>query len=95
MELKIIAVYLIVINLIGFISMYADKRRSIQHRRRTPEKRLLLYAILGGSLGSMIGMSAFRHKTKHLKFKLGLPLILLAETAAGGIVYRYLSTHMF
>lgn len=56
--------------------MYVDKRRAIKRKWRISEHTLILNSILGGSIGALIGMYAFRHKTKHLKFKLGIPIIL-------------------
>nr|WP_073079958.1 DUF1294 domain-containing protein [Sporobacter termitidis] len=79
--LKLLIGYLLIINLTGFISMGRDKRRAISHGPRTPEKRLFAYALLGGSLGSLLGMSVYRHKIRHLKFTVGMPLILLLQLA--------------
>ena len=76
---KIIIAYLVIVNLAAFAAMGLDKRRAVSHRWRTPERRLIAYAALGGSVGSILGMLAFRHKTRHLKFTLGLPAILLAQ----------------
>ncbi len=59
--------------------MLTDKRRAIKGAWRISEASLLTVAILGGSIGSICGMYAFRHKTRHLKFKLGLPLILILQ----------------
>ncbi len=58
-----------------------DKRKAIQGRYRIAEKTLLSVAILGGSVGAWIGMQVFRHKTKHLKFKIGVPVIFVIEIA--------------
>ena len=77
----ILLAYLFVINLIAFILMGADKKRAEKKRWRIPEKTLFLTAILGGSLGSVLGMQVFRHKTKHWYFALFMPLILLAHIA--------------
>lgn len=71
--------YVIVINIIGFSIMWIDKRRSKNHKWRVPEKRLWLVAIIGGSIGSIIGMHLFRHKTKHTLFLIGMPLILIIQ----------------
>ncbi|MGL6107184.1 DUF1294 domain-containing protein [Romboutsia sp.] len=71
--------YLVIVNIIGFIFMWLDKKYAIHRKRRISEKNLILVAILGGSLGSIIGMYSFRHKTKHKKFTLGLPLILVVQ----------------
>ena len=73
-------IYLIVINLIGILIMYIDKRRAMYGRWRIPEKTLIIVALLGGSIGCMIGMKLFRHKTQKIKFVLGYPTILIAET---------------
>jgi uncharacterized membrane protein YsdA (DUF1294 family) len=59
--------------------MYADKRRAIKKEWRISENTLLAYSMLGGSIGSLIGIYLFRHKTKHLKFNLGVPAILLVQ----------------
>ncbi|MBQ9886200.1 MAG: DUF1294 domain-containing protein [Lachnospiraceae bacterium] len=75
----IIAVYILILSLAGFLSMEADKRKAIKHARRIPERVLFLIAILGGSLGSLIGMYVFRHKTKHWYFVIGMPVILVVQ----------------
>lgn len=71
--------YFMIINLVGFVMMCVDKQMAIHHKNRVPEKVLFLIAIIGGSLGSILGMYAFRHKTKHLSFVIGMPMILLAQ----------------
>ena len=78
-----IMAYLAIMNLIGISLMMIDKRRAIRHAWRIPEKMLFLSAILGGSVGARIGMSVFRHKTKHKSFTIGIPVIFLVELAAG------------
>ena len=55
--------------------MYIDKRKAIKKKYRIPEKTLFGIAIIGGSLGSYIGMRIFRHKTRHWYFAYGIPLI--------------------
>ena len=77
--LKIILAYAVVINIIGFFSMFIDKRRAMQNKWRIPEKTLFLIAIIGGSIGSNAGMRLFRHKTKHWYFAYGMPAILLIQ----------------
>lgn len=72
-------IYLLIINAAGFILMLADKIKAKKHLWRIPEATLFLTAVLGGSAGCLLGMYAFRHKTKHLKFTLGMPLILAAQ----------------
>lgn len=72
-------IYLIVINLIGLFIMYLDKKKAMYGRWRIPEKSLIIIALLGGSIGCMIGMKLFRHKTQKIKFVLGYPTILIAK----------------
>lgn len=72
-------IYLLIINAAGLILMLADKIKAKKHLWRIPEATLFLTAVLGGSAGCLLGMYAFRHKTKHLKFTLGMPLILAAQ----------------
>lgn len=71
--------YLIVINLVGILSMYLDKYFAKNNMYRISEKNLFLIAIIGGSIGSIIGMYRFRHKTKHKQFTIGLPSILIFQ----------------
>lgn len=71
--------YLFCINLISFAMMGIDKDRAIRHRWRIPEKSLFLSALLGGSMGALLGMYLFRHKTKHATFVYGMPAILLLQ----------------
>lgn len=90
MTMKYIIIYLIIINLVGFITMGADKRSAREKRGRIPESGLLTIAFVGGSLGSIIGMLLFRHKTRHLKFTILLPLFLALHIfialAAAGVI---------
>lgn len=79
-------IYLMIINLIAFLAMGVDKRKAIKHKWRIPEKTLMMFSVLGGSLGMFIGMQLFRHKTKHTLFVVGVPLIFIIET----ILYIYL-----
>ena len=77
--MKLLLIYLLIINALSFLLMLADKFRAQNKMRRTPEAVLLGSAILGGSLGCLAGMYSMRHKTKHIKFTVGVPLILLAQ----------------
>ena len=77
--MKLLYCYLLIINAAGFLLMLADKWKAKKNRWRIRESTLLLVAALGGSLGSLAGMYLFRHKTLHLKFTLGIPLILAAQ----------------
>lgn len=78
-SLELIIFYLAAINLISFLSMGWDKKKAKNHGYRTPESVLFIYALMGGSLGSILGMYIFRHKTKHWYFVVGMPLILAAQ----------------
>ena len=71
--------YLVLINILGYSLMYIDKRKAIKKLWRISEHNLLLVAIFGGSIGSLLGMYSFRHKTKHLKFKFGIPCIIVMQ----------------
>lgn len=75
----VILTLLVLINIAAYISMGIDKKRAIKGKYRIPEKTLFILAILGGSLGSILGMQHFRHKTKHWYFKYGMPLILIVQ----------------
>lgn len=81
--------YILIINLYSIIVMYLDKEKSKKHKWRIPEKKLFLIALLFGSPGIYIGMKLFRHKTKHEKFTLGIPMIIILQIIL--IVYFYLS----
>ncbi len=76
---KILAAYIIILNLAGLALMGIDKRRAIKGRFRIPEKNLFLTALLGGSIGSWIGMYLFHHKTRKPRFSIGMPVILALQ----------------
>lgn len=80
-SLVAILIYLVVMNIIGFASMGIDKSKAKRGAWRISEKTLFLIAILGGSIGSILGMKQFRHKTKHKTFTIGMPAILLVQAA--------------
>ena len=75
-------IYLIGINAAGFFLMLIDKKKAVHHKRRISERTLLCVAIIGGSLGSLIGMHVFHHKTRKKKFSLGVPACLLVHIYA-------------
>ncbi|MBY0099048.1 DUF1294 domain-containing protein [Mesobacillus maritimus] len=77
--------FLLVMNLVGFILMGVDKSKARKRQYRISERTLWMMAIFGGSVGVTVGMLYFRHKTKHLQFKYGLPLIVLIHII--GIVF--------
>ena len=84
--MKLLLYYLLIINAAGFLLMLVDKWKAKKNRWRVRESTLLLIAALGGSVGSLLGMYLFRHKTLHLKFTLGIPLILAAQCIAAVLV---------
>ena len=77
--LLILILYLAAMNVIAFALMGADKNRARKKAWRIPESTLFLFAIFGGSIGSIAGMYVFRHKTKHWYFVIGMPLILILQ----------------
>ena len=77
--MDILLVYLLIINAIGFLIMLADKYKAVKKKWRIPEKTLFVIALLGGSLGCLGGMYLVRHKTQHLSFTLGMPVILAVQ----------------
>lgn len=79
--MKILIIYIIVINIVSFITMFIDKRLAIAHKRRVSEKTLFTLAFLLGSFGIYASMFTFRHKTKHKSFLVGIPLIFLVNIA--------------
>ena len=79
MLLKVFYIYLIVINAVGFLLMLIDKVKAKKNLWRIPEATLFLVAAIGGSIGSLLGMYTFRHKTKHIKFIVGMPVILAVQ----------------
>ena len=77
--MKLVIVFLIIVNALGFLLMLIDKQKAIHNRWRIPEKTLLGVGLIGGSLGCILGMRLFRHKTKHWQFVIGMPAILIAQ----------------
>jgi len=79
--LYVLAGYLVLVNVTAFAVYGADKRRAKKDRWRVPERTLFLVALIGGSLGALLGMHVFHHKTKHWYFRVFIPLILLLQAA--------------
>ena len=79
--IKILLAYLALVNLLTFVLYGVDKRKAQKGAWRVPEKTLLLLPLLGGSVGGILGMQTFRHKTKHWYFKFGLPVMLVLQLA--------------
>ena len=87
----IIIFYLLIINIIAFSLMYIDKQKAKKNKWRIKEDALMISAFLGGSIGALIGMNTFRHKTKHVKFTVGIPLIIILNI----LTIYYLISHVF
>ena len=79
--MKLFAINMVVMNVLGVAVLWWDKRRARLHRWRIPEKVLFGVSLLGGSAGTWAGMYLFRHKTKHWYFVVGMPLILVCQAA--------------
>lgn len=78
--------YLLIVNAAAFALMLADKIKAKKNAWRIPEKVLFFAAIIGGSIGSLLGMYLFRHKTKHFSFIFGLPLILAIQVLTAVLI---------
>lgn len=85
---ELLVVYFIILNILGFIIMGVDKRKAIRHAFRIPEATLFIIALIGGSLGSILGMYFFHHKTRKWYFVYGMPLILVLQ-----LILLYLLLH--
>lgn len=89
---RLLLYYLLAVNLLTFATYGIDKYKARHARWRVREASLLLLAALGGSIGALLGMHLFCHKTQHKKFRYGVPLILLAQAAVAVFCYyRYTS----
>ncbi len=79
--------YIIIINLVGLIIMGVDKRRAKRQQWRIPEKTIFAIAIVFGSIGVLVGMYLFHHKTKKLRFAIGIPVILIIQLLLTGLLF--------
>jgi len=70
-------VYLLIVNAVTFLVFGIDKKRAKKEQWRVPERTLLLFALAGGSVGALAGMYTFRHKTRKIKFSVGIPVIFI------------------
>ena len=81
--------YLIIINILAMVFTVSDKLRAIKHKRRISEFTLMTIAALGGSVTMLITMLIIRHKTRHLKFMLGIPVIILIQLSIVFLIWRF------
>ncbi|MCQ2345872.1 MAG: DUF1294 domain-containing protein [Paludibacteraceae bacterium] len=88
-EIKLLAIYITIVNLAAFITYSIDKWKARSNQRRVPEDSLLWLAWLGGGIGALLAMLIFRHKTKHKKFLILVPLAIVVY-AAGFIYLAYI-----
>lgn len=82
--LAVLSFYLLIINAVGVVIMLTDKRRAQKKLWRVPEATLFTIAILGGSIGVLLGMRLFRHKTRKPRFYIGIPLLLASQLTLAG-----------
>ncbi len=87
--MKYLLLYLLLINAAAFVLMLVDKQKARKKRWRIPESTLMLFALLGGSIGALCGMYTFRHKTRHPKFTIGIPAIFIAQLLLAFWIWRY------
>ena len=87
---KALTIYLLLINAAGYLLMLIDKKKAKKGAWRIPEATLMTVAAIGGSFGSLLGMYNFRHKTKHPKFTVGIPLILVAQVVAVWFIIHHM-----
>ena len=81
--MQILLIYLVIINAVSFLLMLADKYKARKNLWRIPERTLMGFAAIGGSVGALAGMYLVRHKTKHLKFTVGIPILLFVHILIG------------
>ncbi len=89
MRLDVLISYIIIINLIAFVVMGVDKGKAKAHRRRISEDSMFIVALLGGALGVKLGMSFFKHKTRHKKFIIGIPIIIIINFSLFFYIYKF------
>ncbi|HCW74472.1 DUF1294 domain-containing protein [Proteiniclasticum sp.] len=88
---KYIYLYFITINTITVFIMQSDKRKARSHSWRIPESLMLTLSLFGGAIGTLLGMELFRHKTKHIKFKFGVPIIIIINLVVYYLVLSYIN----
>ncbi len=88
--MNLLYIYLIFINILALIFTVSDKHRAIKHKRRISEFTLMLISALGGSVTMLVTMLIIRHKTRHIKFMLGIPVIILIQFICVFLIWRLL-----
>ena len=86
----VLLIYLVIMNVAGFAIMGIDKSRAVRHEWRISEAALFMTAVFGGGIGCVFGMYAFRHKTRHWFFVVGMPAIVLLHIVLAAAVYFYI-----
>lgn len=85
--------YFLVINIISFFTMKHDKKQAVYHDFRISEKTIFIFSLLLGGVGTYIGMYVFRHKTKHTKFTVGIPMTIILNIITIYYILNYIITH--
>ena len=85
--MKYLLIYLVLVNALAFLLMLIDKIKAKKKMWRIPERVLLGVSAIGGSLGGLLGMQLFRHKTKHLQFAIGIPVMLVVHIVLLVVLY--------
>ena len=86
--MKYVLLYLFLVNAAGLLFLLADKHRARKKQWRIPEAALMGIAAMGGSIGALLGMYAFRHKTRHPKFYIGIPVLLVIQLCLAILLYQ-------
>ncbi len=87
---KYIILYFVIINTLSLIMIRSDKRKAKNHSWRIPESLIFTSSFLGGAIGTLLGMEFFRHKTKHIKFKIGIPVLIIVNLLVYYLVLSYI-----
>ena len=86
--MQVLYLYLLIVNAVAFIVMLVDKYKAKKEKWRIPESTLLLLVVVGGSIGALLGMKVWHHKTMHKKFKYGIPLIIVLQIGVLGYLLK-------
>ena len=87
--MKYFIIYVLVINILSFLIMGYDKYLAKNNKWRISEATLIFFSLILGSIGSYLGMQKFRHKTKHLKFTIGIPFIFILNILTLYLLFKY------